>query len=95
MRGTNVKALQVPSHLADIQGMEHEYQLMTPEERLRHHDDLRDDGFEWCPECGSTLVWDLPAPSDSPGRADRAPVVTGDCPPLTAEQLETTAPAPY
>ncbi len=88
----STEALQVPMQPADIQRMEHDYQQMGTEERLRHHDELRDEGFEWCPECGSVLVWDLPARSASPRQANRAPIVTGDCPPLTAEQLLMTTP---
>lgn len=77
---------------ADIHGMEHDYQQMGIEERLRHHDELRDEGFEWCPECGSVLVWDLPTPPASARASSRVPIVTGDCPPLTAEQLMMTTP---
>ena len=80
---------------ADIQRMEHDYQQMGTEERLRHHDDLRDEGFEWCPECGSVLVWDLPTRRNEPRRIERAPVVSGDFPPLTAEQLVATTPAAH
>ncbi|MDJ0952126.1 MAG: hypothetical protein QNJ81_00475 [Acidimicrobiia bacterium] len=75
--------------------MEPDYQQMGSEERLLHHDELRDEGFEWCPECGSVLVWDLPTRSASRPRNDRAPVVSGDCPPLTAEQLLMTTPAAH
>ena len=81
-------------HSADIQGMESDYQQMGIEERMRHHDDLREDGFEWCPECGSALVWDLPTPTVPDRRAGAAVTVSGDCPPLTAEQLLTTTPVP-
>ena len=76
------------------QPMRSEEQMTTDELQL-HHDELRDEGFEWCPECGTVLIWDLPEPVTEPIRANRAPVVTGDYPPLTAEQLATTAPTPY
>ena len=72
--------------------MEHDYQRMSADERIRHHDELRDEGYEWCPECGETLVWDLPETCLKSGAAGEAPVITGDCPPLTADQLATTAP---
>ncbi len=72
--------------------MEHDYQRMSPDERLRHHDELRDEGYEWCPECGDVLIWDLPEPCPGRASAGEAPIVTGDCPPITAEQLATTAP---
>lgn len=72
--------------------MESDYQQMGTEERQRHHDELRDEGFEWCPECGSALIWDLPAPEDRHHHSGRSPVVSGDYPPLTAEQLSTTTP---
>lgn len=72
--------------------MERDYQRMHVDERIRHHDELREDGFGWCPECGETLVWDLPKPCEERLRAGEAPVVTGDCPPLTAAELATTAP---
>ncbi len=78
---------------ADIPRMEHDYQQMGTEERLRRHDELRDEGFEWCPECGSVLVWDLPTRADKRQRADRVPVISGDCPPLTAEDLLMTTPS--
>ncbi len=68
-----------------------DYQRMGAEERTRHHDELRDEGYEWCPECGETLVWDLPAPCKEKMSGSAAPVVTGDCPPLTRDQLATTA----
>jgi len=67
--------------------MEHDYQQMTGDERLRHHDDLRDDGFEWCPECGSTLVWELPEQPANPSHPMGNPAVVGDYPPLTAAQI--------
>ncbi len=81
--------------MADNMYMDFEYQQMTADERVRHHDELRDEGYEWCPECGETLVWDLPARCQVKLAAGTAPVVTGDCPPLTSEQLATTAPPAY
>lgn len=85
-------ALQVPGGSADIQSMNRDYQQMGSEERQRHHDELRNDGYEWCPECGGTLVWDLPEAPQRSGRVDSLPVITGDCPPLTAEQLLASVP---
>lgn len=72
--------------------MSRNYQQMGSEERQRHHDELRKDGYEWCPECGSTLVWDLPEASPRDNKTGHVPVITGDCPPLTAEQLLATIP---
>ena len=72
--------------------MESDYQRMTADERIRHHDELRGEGYEWCPECGETLVWDLPKPCFESLAAGEAPIITGDCPPLTAAQLATNAP---
>ena len=72
--------------------MEHDYQRMYADERIRHHDELRDEGYEWCPECGEVLVWEPPKPSCKPTAAGEAPVVTGDCPPITRDDLATTAP---
>lgn len=85
------KALQVWPGTADKRYMTLAYQLMSPEERVAHHDELRDEGYEWCPECGETLVWDLPKPCPRSLSAGEAPIVTGDCPPITADQLATTA----
>jgi hypothetical protein len=84
--------LQVSGLGADIQPMDRDYQQMGSEERQRHHDELREDGYEWCPECGSTLVWDLPEAPPRVSKVDNVPVITGDCPPLTAEQLLATIP---
>jgi hypothetical protein len=89
------EALQVSMDSADIHNMESDYQQMGTEERRRHHDDLRNDGFEWCPECGTVLVWDLPTPHAPDRRAGSAPIICGDCPPLTAEQLLATSPATH
>ena len=72
--------------------MEHDYQRMYADERIRHHDELRDEGYEWCPECGEVLVWEPPKPCDERTAAGEAPVVTGDCPPITQEDLAMTAP---
>lgn len=72
--------------------MDHDYQQMDAEEREQHHDELRNEGFEWCPECGSALVWELPSPPEAATPPSSLPVVCGDCPPLTAEQLLATAP---
>lgn len=64
------------------------YQLMDAQERRIHHEKLRDEGFEWCPECGSVLIWDLPNRNRSTAQSASAPVVVGDCPPLTRDQLQ-------
>lgn len=72
--------------------MDRDYQQMGSAERQRHHDELVDEGYEWCPECGSTLVWDLPEAPAEERTSSYVPVVTGDCPPLTAEQLLATIP---
>lgn len=72
--------------------MQRDYQQMGSAERQRHHDELRDDGYEWCPECGGTLVWELPDEPQEERTSNYVPVVTGDCPPLTAEQLHGTIP---
>jgi hypothetical protein len=85
-------ALQVTPQPADIHGMDRDYQQMGSEERQRHHDELREDGYQWCPECGGALVWELPEPPAAPARSDSLPVISGDCPPLTAEQLLATIP---
>ncbi len=71
--------------------MEHDYQRMGIDERTSHHDDLRDEGYEWCPECGETLMWDLPDATE-PLSTSGLPVICGDCPPLTREELATTTP---
>ena len=86
------KALQVLMQVADIHHMRLGYQQMGSEERLRHHDELRNEGFEWCPECGSVLVWDVPQRKMQTRFRERNPIVSGDCPPLTAEQLADTSP---
>ncbi len=72
--------------------MDRDYQQMGSEERQLHHDELREDGYEWCPECGSTLGWDLPEPAEEASKSVYVPIVTGDYPPLTAEQLLATIP---
>jgi hypothetical protein len=69
------------------------YRRMNTDQRIRHHDELRDEGYEWCPECGEVLVWDLPRSCGEAKSAGQVPVVTGDCPPLTREQLLPTASA--
>ncbi len=73
--------------------MDLDYQQMGTDDRIRHHDALADEGFGWCPECGETLIWDLPTDYGTPHPDNRAPIVCGDVPPLTAEQLLMTAPA--
>lgn len=78
--------------VADIQDMNRDYQQMGSEERQRHHDELRDDGYEWCPDCGGILVWELPRRGGAATRAESVPFVSGDCPPLTAELLLATIP---
>ncbi len=88
------RSLQVTVRAADKYNMEHEYQNMGVEERLRHHEDLSSEGYAWCPECGETLVWDLPTRSALSNDSGRVPVVTGDCPPLTKDQLLLTVPLP-
>ena len=72
--------------------MDFEYQQVGSDERARHHDEVRNEGYEWCPECGETLVWQLPEPCRQEGSVGALPIVTGDCPPLTRDQLATTAP---
>ena len=72
--------------------MDRDYQQMGTEERQRHHDELREDGYEWCPECGGTLVWELPESAPAGKKVDSVPVISGDFPPLTAEQLLATIP---
>ena len=86
--------LQVSGPDADIHPMDRNYRRMGAEERLRHHDELREEGYEWCPECGSALVWELPTPRKEVRRSASVPVVCGDIPPLTAEQLLATFPVP-
>ncbi len=71
--------------------MDRDYQQMGSAERQLHHDELREDGYEWCPECGGTLVWDLPEPPVD-RKSNFVPVIAGDYPPLTAEQLLATIP---
>ena len=66
---------------------------MSPEERSRHHDELVDEGYQWCPECGETLVWELDAPCRRRTSAGDAPIIAGDCPPITRAQLAATVPA--
>lgn len=90
-----MEALQVPTHSADIESMEHDHQRMGCAERERHHDGLVAEGYEWCPECGTVLIWDLPSRQRPARRADTTPVVCGDCPPLTAEDLALTVPMQY
>jgi hypothetical protein len=89
----DTEALQVSMQSADIERMEHSYQRMHTEERERHHDELRDEGYEWCPECGTVLIWDLPAHRPEPRRS-APPVICGDFPPITAEDLALTGPSP-
>jgi hypothetical protein len=90
-----MEALQVPMHSADNDSMEQDYQRMGTAERERHHDELINEGYEWCPECGTVLVWDLPSDRPQARRREPAPVVCGDFPPLTAEDLASTVPRPY
>lgn len=74
--------------------MKREYQQMLSSERDSHHDEVRAEGFEWCPECGEPLVWELAGScTETDTAANRNPIVTGDCPPLTRDQLATTNPA--
>ena len=75
--------------------MDFEYRQIGTDERTRHHDEVRDEGYEWCPECGETLVWQLPKPCREQASVGGLPIVTGDCPPLTRDQLVTTAPPAY
>lgn len=90
-----MEALQVSTQSADIEDMKPEYQRMGCDERERHHNELLDEGYEWCPDCGTVLVWDLPSKRD-PGRNQFViPVIAGDYPPITSHDLESTAPAPY
>jgi hypothetical protein len=93
--GTYMEGLQVLMPSADTKTMEHDHQRMGSAERERHHDDLVTDGYEWCPECGTVLVWDLPSRRGPARPASTTPVVCGDCPPLTAEDLALTVPAPF
>lgn len=86
------KALQVVVRSADIEDMT-DYQRMSTAERTRHHNELVDEGYEWCPECGETLVWEPPAPCRRSISAGDAPVIAGDCPPLTRDQLAATVAA--
>ena len=52
-----------------------------------HHLELIEDGFEWCPECGILLeCYPETVPQPRPTHSF-APVVTGDCPPLTSDEL--------
>lgn len=95
MMEIDMEALQVPMQSADIEGMEHDYQKMGCDERERHHDELRDEGYEWCPDCGTVLIWDLPAKPDHVPSRYFSPVIAGDYPPLTSDDLESTAPAPF
>jgi hypothetical protein len=60
---------------------------MLSEERDRHHDECRSEGFEWCPECGTLLSWELPATPQSRPPAEAWTPTVGDCPPLTRPQL--------
>lgn len=90
-----MEALQVPMQAADNESMERDYQRMDCEERERHHDQLRDEGYEWCPECGTVLVWDLPSKREQGPSRYISPVIAGDYPPLTSDDLESTAPASY
>jgi hypothetical protein len=92
---TYMEPLQVSTQSADNERMERDYQRMGTAERQRHHDDLINQGYEWCPECGSVLVWDLPSRRPSGHQRDAMPVICGDCPPITAEDLALTVPAPY
>jgi len=69
-----------------------DYQKMSTEQRTRHHNELIDEGFQWCPECGETLIWEPPAPGHPRTAAGEAPVIAGDCPPITREQLAATVP---
>jgi len=67
------------------------YNDMGCSEREEHHQDLLHEGFEWCPECGTLL--DCHPNSDrtvAPFRSS-APIITGDYPPLTRDDLLPTA----
>ncbi len=60
---------------------------MLSKERDRHHDECRSEGFEWCPECGTLLSWELPAAPRSTSRPEAWTPIVGDCPPLTLPHL--------
>jgi hypothetical protein len=60
-------------------------------EREEHHDDLVTDGFEWCPECGTILYCRPDNARVAVLGAGSAPVVSGDCPPLTSDDLRPGA----
>lgn len=59
-------------------------------ERQEHHEDLIAEGFEWCPECGATLYCRPDHPQAAAPRSRPVPVVTGDYPPLTGDDLKST-----
>jgi hypothetical protein len=56
-------------------------------EREEHHEDLVADGFEWCPECGMILYCRPDHIRDGGLTPRSTPVVTGDCPPLSSDDL--------
>ena len=70
-----------------------EYQKMHVDERARHHNALIEDGFEWCPQCGEPLIWKVEATCRRWASAGDAPIIAGDWPPLTRDQLAATIPA--
>lgn len=63
------------------------YTDMGCQERAEHHRDLVDEGFEWCPECGELLDWHPDTPSNVVAFRTPRPVVAGDYPPLSADDL--------
>jgi hypothetical protein len=81
-------ALHYRAGPADSMGMSANDATMLSKERDRHHDECRSDGFQWCPECGTLLVWDLPAATPATPSAEAWTPTVGDCPPLTPRQLD-------
>lgn len=77
---------------ADKDRMTNEYQKRRVDERTQHHEKLVQDGYEWCPECGETLVWEPIASCRRWASVGDAPIIAGECPPVTRDQLVATKP---
>ena len=63
------------------------YTDMRCSEREEHHRDLADEGFEWCPECGSLLDWHTEPPSNVIPFRSPTTYVAGDYPPISSDDL--------
>lgn len=67
------------------------YTDMKCAERDEHHNDLMNEGFEWCPECGALLDWHPESDGTVVPLRRPRPCVAGDYPPITRDDLQPIA----